>query len=54
MIRIGDPRGEGRATEVEGFGPLLLIRALALKSRANPESTASSVVDLECPPPHSR
>jgi hypothetical protein len=40
--------------KLKNFGPLLLIHALALKSRVNPESAASSVVDLECPPLHSR
>jgi hypothetical protein len=37
MIRIGDPHSEGRATDAENIGPLLLIHALALKSRVNPE-----------------
>ena len=51
----GRPSCEGRATEAEnGFGLVLLIRTLARTGRANPESRASSVVDLECPPLHSR
>jgi hypothetical protein len=33
----GDPRCEGRATDAENVGPLILIHALALKSRVNPE-----------------
>ena len=50
----GDPRCEGRATDAENVGPLILIHALALKSRVNPEFAASSVVDLMCPPLRSR
>jgi hypothetical protein len=33
---------------LKNIGPFLLIHALALKSRVNPESAASSVVDKEC------
>ena len=44
----GDPRSEGRATDAEKHRAGILIHALALKSRVNPEIAASSVVDLEC------
>jgi len=33
---------------LKNVGPLLLIHALALKSRVNPEYAASSVVDSNC------
>ena len=45
---------ESRATDAEKHRAADLIQALALKSRLNPDRTASSVVDLECPPLRSR
>jgi len=44
----GDPRVRAAQPTLKNVGPLLLIHALALKSRVNPEYAASSVVDSNC------